>query len=242
MDNLTKQIGNLTKQNQSIYTSLINRNIPNIDDLVVLDPLFSLDEQLKTLIDENSKLKEYVKQNKPPDQPKQLKQPKQPTKEIVVVAEASNVDDEETFIEEPINKLTCIVNMEDLKRAFFNGLYDEFEQFVSEHPFKIYSGTYLYSSDKDNAPDFIARNLIRGFVRNFDDYRKYFMICFRCYSEKTDQTRYSYPSLWIVNTNDNIDKLVEDFRLEEIDKNTLFKSIRKLDSETENLIGESYVH
>ena len=52
MDNLTKQIGNLTKQNQSIYTSLINRNIQNIDNLVILDPLLSLDEQLKTLIDE----------------------------------------------------------------------------------------------------------------------------------------------------------------------------------------------
>lgn len=30
---------------------------------------------------------------------------------------------------------------------------------------------------------FSAKNLLKGFVRNFDDYRKYFMICFRCWKD-----------------------------------------------------------
>jgi len=72
------------------------------------------------------------------------------------------------------------------------------------------------------------------------------MICFRCHKGNNDLVTYTYPSLWIVNTNDPIiGSLSEDFKLEEVhlDQVSIFyKLIKKLDPETVNLIGEVYVH
>ena len=63
------------------------------------------------------------------------------------------------------------------------------------------------------------------------------MICFRCFLNIVDnKNTFIYSSFWIVNTND-------DFELKEvIDLETFYKDMRKLDPETNNLVGEGYVH
>ena len=84
-----------------------------------------------------------------------------------------------------------------MKRAFFgceNNDYTQFNELVNAYNFKLYIVNYKYSSDKNGAPTFSAKNLVGGFIRNFDDLRKYFMICFRCFSHN-DET-YTYPSYW----------------------------------------------
>jgi hypothetical protein len=146
-------------------------------------------------------------------------------------------------------KYSTIDNMEDLKRAFFNGDYDTFEILLKECPYKYYRVGYKYNSDKDGAPDYSAKNLLKGFVRNFDDYRKYFMICFRCMKyEENNETRYKYDSLWIVNTNDDISTIIkdiyDDFEFEEDNNLEIFiNDIKKIVNLDDTIcIAESYVH
>ena len=94
--------------------------------------------------------------------------------------------------------------MEEIKRAFFNREYDAFNNLVSQHPLRYYKVNYKYSSDNTGRPSFVAKNLLRGFVQGLDDYRKYFMICFRCILVNKETNEYRYPSYWVVNTNDDL--------------------------------------
>lgn len=133
--------------------------------------------------------------------------------------------------------------MEEIKRAFFNNDYQLFNELINNFNFKYYRADYKYSSEKDGAPEFIVKNLVKGFVRNLDDYRKYLMVCFRCY--KNENNNYTYPSFWIVNSNDNIKDIIgsiyDDYiYVEESDITTFLKEIQKVDDES--CIVESYVH
>jgi len=248
---MEKQIAGLLKQTESIYGSLKAKDVPGLGELAIPDSSLPLEEQKDLLSKENARLKELVKAFKPPDEPKepkskpQAKEPKEPKAQ-----EPSDPDDsdQEENLEPLPPKFTTIGNMEDLKRAFFSGEYSQFEEIVKASPYKFYQATYKFASDKDGAPDYSARNLIKGFIRSFDDYRKYFMICFRC-MQSTEPT-YSYPSIWIVNAVEPIEKIigsnVEDFDLVEVTDteyiNNLLVQMRKMDEETPRLIGEGYVH
>ena len=135
-----------------------------------------------------------------------------------------------------------------MKRAFFgceNNDYTQFNELVNAYNFKLYIVNYKYSSDKNGAPTFSAKNLVGGFIRNFDDLRKYFMICFRCFSHN-DGT-YTYPSYWIVNSNEPLQNIIgslyDDFEFTEChDKEVFYKYIYKMNPKEENLITERYVH
>jgi hypothetical protein len=235
--NTSKQILNLRKQNDGIITSLKSRSIDmNLDEYKVDN---SLDEALvlDMIKKENEYLKQLVKVNKPPV----------PVKEKIIVKEKEKELEEETY-EDPVKNYSCITNMEDIKRAFFNNDYENFEKMISEHNFKFLYADYKYSSDNDGKPDFIARNLLRGFVRQFDDYRKYFMIGFKCYVNDTGD-KYTYPSFWIVNTNDNINdiigSLVDSFNFRNVpdnEINSFLLDIRRLKGTSDLLVDESYVH
>lgn len=252
-----KAIVGIQKQNDSIYASLVARNISF--ERIVFPEGITEEEQLQLLNEENLKLKEVVKANKPAPQPKtpqaqsqaQLNQETKP-KEKKVSEEGD--DDEETF-EEPVKKFNTITNMEDMKRAFFSGDYEIFEEQLKAHSFLLYRVKYKYDSDKDGVPDFAAKNLLKGFVRNFDDYRKYFMICFRCWKDQ-NISQYKYDSLWIVNTTEPIKNIIgstsDDFEFE-LETNTgvdsFISDIKKLPESDEPVytngftcIGESYVH
>jgi hypothetical protein len=250
---LNKTIQNIQKQNDSIYSSLLAKNI-EFNRILIPDGILE-EEHIKLLNEENIQLKEIVKANKPVSLPKEIK------KEPAIVKKEEkpklkdneeNLDEDETF-EEPVKKFDTITNMEELKRAFFSNEYNIFEELVKASPFKFYKVDYKYNSDKDGAPDFAAKNLLKGFVRNFDDYRKYFMICFRCWKQQ-DKMEYKYNSLWIVNTNEPIQNIIgstwSDFEFEEIiDLDQFLTEIKKLPETEEpefingyNCIGEAYVH
>ena len=255
-----KVIVGLQKQNDGIYSSLNSRGI-QFERIVIPNNIIE-EEHLNLLKEENIKLKDVANANKPPQLPKEekKKQESQPKKETK--AKDNKEGDEEEYeneetLEEPIKKFDTITNMEDIKRAFFSNDYETFETQIKMHPFKFYKAEYKYNSDKDGVPDFSAKNLLKGFVRNLDDYRKYFMVCFRCWKyQHENKYKYRYVSLWIVNSNskisDIIDNIEEDFDLiKTTDIEDFILSIKKLPEtdfeESECLkdyycIGESYVH
>lgn len=235
---MENKINNLLKQNQSIYNSLVAKNIPDIGTLVELTDEMTLEQKYDFLVNDNVSLKKLV--------PKPVSVPKVVEPKIVIPIVKPDDDDED--YKEPVIKYDTITNMEDMKRAFFSEDYELFENLVREHNFRLYNGNYKFSGDKDGCAEYNAKNLIRGFVRNFEDYGKYFMICFRCFlNVVNDKNTFLYTSLWIVNTNDDISKITgtlsDDFELKEVlDKDTFYKEMRKLDPDTENLVGEGYVH
>ena len=251
---MDKQISNILKQNQSIHTSLVSRKINDLPELISLTESMSLDEQLKLLIDENNKLKEIVKVNKPVEvkevKAKEVKVSEVKPKEVKPKSSEDD-DDSDEDAKEVQPKFSTITNMEDIKRAFFSADYELFKNLLLEHQFKMYTGEYLYASDKDGAPDYSARNLVKGMIRSFDDYRKYFMICFRCFQNQDNLSKmtYTYPSLWIVNSTDSINSIIgsvaEDYKLTEVSSDNILdflKLLEKLNEETPGLITESYVH
>lgn len=270
----TKAIVGLQKQNNGIYSSLLNKNIA-FERIVIPPNVLALaleEEHLKLLQEENIMLKEVINANKilEPKPPKTTNPPIPPPNQSKSKSKSEskpqdnidkndkNDDDEEEKFNNPVKNYNIICNMEELKRSFFNKDYTLFEEQVKNNPFKLYKVGYKYDNDKDNAPDFSARNLLKGFVTNFDDYRKYFMICFRCWKNQHNPT-YKYNSLWIVNTNEPIlnviGSLYEDFNFVEItDVNETLEFIQQIKKLPEldleepvyvdeyTCIGESYVH
>jgi len=160
-------------------------------------------------------------------------------KEVVVIIEEEN-------FEEPKITINTITNMEDIKRSFFNKEYAEFNTLIKAHNFSYYTANYKYSSDNDNKPDYIAKNLVGGFVRNIEDFSKYFLTCFRCYKNGSN---FDYPSLWIVNIDpektisDVIGTIYDDFEFTKVDDPTEFLlELEKKQDLNENLLIEKYVH
>ena len=227
---LENKIKNITKQNDAIYTSLVAKNIvfARIDLLSISDD----NEKLEILMDENIKLKELSKSVR---QPPQIKEK---------VLQPVKIIEEEDNYEEPQKQFDTITNMEDIKRAFFSKEYDIFENLIKEHGFKYYMADYKYSCDKDGVASFIAKNLVKGFSRSLDDYRRYLLVCFRCFS--SENNTYKYPSLWIVNSNDQLSEIIgsfyEDFTYNEVnDIKDFLSNFRKIDND-DNLLDEAYVH
>jgi hypothetical protein len=233
--NLENKIKNLIKQNDSIYNSLLAKNI-QFERTIINDEIID-DDKIIFLSEENEKLKNISKSNKPPPEVKIVKQVIVETKKEILQ------DEEDEKYEIPEKKFSTITNMEDIKRAFFCKDYELFNELIKQFNFRYFRADYKYSSEKDGLPEFIAKNLVKGFVRNLDDYRKYFMVCFRCY--KNENNNYSYPSLWIVNSNDDIKDIIEsnydDYNyIEEKDVVTFLQNMQKV--EDEKCIEEAYVH
>ena len=261
----SKAIQSIQKQNDAIYSSLISKNI-QFDRTIIPDEIDE-SEHFKLLGEENLRLKEVVKANKPVQpvqsvqsiQSIQVKEEKkkteQPKQDVKPKEKKSEEDEEDETYEEPVKKFDTITNMEDMKRAFFGGEYGIFEEHLRAHPFKLYKVGYKYNSDKDGVPDFSAKNLLKGFVRNFDDFRKYFMICFRCWKAQ-GTIQYKYDSYWIVNSNEPIQNIIgstwEDFEFEPVDDLEYFcntiKKLSDIDADEPvyhdgyTCLAESYVH
>ena len=229
---MNPNIENLKKQNNAIYSSLVSKNI-----LFTRRVISDETKILEILTEENKELKELSKNNRP-----QVVEKKEP-----IPKEVKDDEEDESF-EDSKKSYTIIHNMEDIKRAFFNKEYELFEELVKQHEFIYYKVSYKYSSDNDNKPDYIARNLLKGFGRALDDYRKYLLVCFRC--KEYEPKKYEYNSLWIVNTKDDLKTIIGsfyddfDFQLQTFDvKNNFLEEFRKKDLEVElNIIGETYIH
>ena len=166
-------------------------------------------------------------------------------KTIDVSTKESDEPDDEDY-QEPIKKFNTICNMEDIKRAFFNDDLETFELLFLNQQFKLYAVNYKYNSDNDGKLAYVAKNLVSGMVKNFDDYRKYFMNVFRCYQPNLDELKYEYKSYWIVNTTEPIKNIIgslyDDFEFVEISSDNLQKNIIKESKDNENCLIEKYVH
>lgn len=236
---MDKQIANLKKQNEGMENSFKTKSIQftklSIDNV---EP----ETELLLLKQYNDYLKGISAANRPPPQVKEEK-PK--------VAEVKPKEEEDD--DEPIKEVkpvfSTITNMEDIKRAFFSKDYDAAYQLIRQHPFKFYKASYRYADDNTGRPAFVAKNLLRGFVQSLDDYRKYLMVGFRCISNV--ENRYSYPSYWIVNSNDDLKTILgsiyDDFAfipvVEEERIVRMYRNMQKNEDETdEALIGEVYLH
>jgi hypothetical protein len=249
---MNPKIQNLQKQNDAIYSSLVSKNV--LFTRYVISDINDETKILEILTEENKELKELSKNNRPAPQVVE----KKPVTLVVEKKEPipkepktnDDCDDEESF-EESKKSYTIIHNMEDIKRAFFNKEYELFEELVKQNEFIYYKVSYKYSSDNDNKPDYIARNLLKGFGRSLDDYRKYLLVCFRC--KEYEPKKYEYNSLWIVNTKDDLKTVIGsfyddfDFQLQTFDvENSMSKFLeefRKKDLDVEtNVIGETYIH
>jgi len=242
-----KQIANLKKQNDGMETAFKNKGIAftklSIDDM---DP----ETELLLLKNYNNYLKGISAANRPPAPVKEEK-----PAPIKVEKPIKEDDDEDDVPKEVKPVFSTITNMEDIKRAFFSKDYDTFNTLVRQQPFKFYKSWYKYSDDNTGKPAFVAKNLLRGFVQNLDDYRKYLMVCFRCISPaySNEPTHYEYPAYWIVNSNDDLKTIIgsiyDDFNFFEVesdDPERLVIMLREMqkneDEEDVSLIGEAYLH
>jgi len=253
---MEKQIENLKKQNDGMETSFKHKQIPfnkqSIDNTDI-----SVESQLSLLKQYNEYLKDISKQHRP-------------VKEITLnkeIIDANNItttekkndktnnkevnDDDDEMPKEVKPVYFTICNMEDIKRAFFNREYETFRTLIHQHPVKYYKVNYKYSEDNTGRPSFVAKNLLRGFVQGLDDFRKYFMICFRCILINKETNEYRYPSYWIVNSNDDLKTILGslyddyDFIMVEGEDSisTLLKKMEKNENEEDDaLIGEVYLH
>lgn len=246
MDNISKQITNLKKQNDGMETAFKNKDI-NFTKLSIdnVNP----EIELRFLTDYNNYLKGISAANRPPPQEKPVKHEVSKKKEKI--EEEDNDQDDLPKEVKPV--YSTITNMEDIKRAFFCKDYETFQLLVRQQPFKYYKANYKYAEDNTGRPSFIAKNLLRGFVQNLDDYRKYLMVGFRCISnvDIDNVTHYRYPSYWIVNSNHELNSILgslyDDFEfisLEEPEKIIrMLQRMEKNEDENDNaLVGEVYLH
>lgn len=244
---------NLMKQNDGMESSFINRGI--VFEKPIIDENDSPENKLCALTNYNNYLKTISKNNRPVVAVFAKESVPTVAKEPIVKEE----EEEEEDIKEVKPVYSTITNMEDIKRACFNinKEYDLFRELVKQHPFKFYTANYKYSEDNNGRPAYIAKNLLRGFVQNLDDYRKNLLVCFRCFLQKTETdtdtetSKYLYPSVWIVNSNDDIATILgsyyDDFDFTVVDNeqgiNDILQEMEKRNNEEdETLIGEIYVH
>ena len=246
---MNPKIQNLQKQNDAIYSSLVSKNV--LFTRRVISDITDETKILDILTEENKELKELSKNNRPVSQVVEKKTVIPVLEKKEQIPKEPKDDEAEESFEDSKKNYTIIHNMEDIKRAFFNKEYESFEELIKQHEFIYYKVSYKYSSDNDRKPDYVARNLLNGFVRSLDDYRKYLLVCFRC--KEYEPIKYDYNSLWIVNTKDDLKTIIGsfyddfDFQLQIFDVensfNNFLEEFRKKDLEVElNIIGETYIH
>jgi hypothetical protein len=80
------------------------------------------------------------------------------------------------------------VDFERIKRLFFSKSKENqsealslLERHHNENQLVVYSGLYKYNSDYDKQPDFIASNIVSGFVNHFVLSPKHLLGMFKCY-------------------------------------------------------------
>jgi len=243
-------------QNEGMYTGLAKQNV----FFIRADPPKSTDdaELIKFHQSEKARLvqamQEFKKSQPKPEPKPKVEQPKTEQPKVESKPKPPKDDEDEDVVETKKTYKT-FRNMEELKRAFCNNEYDRFKELClvqdENPPYLFYEATYKNSADMDDKPDYVAKNLVTGFVRNLENARPYFFNCYRGYAKDDDYlNRYTYTSLWIVNTDTPLaevtDGCSDDFTFVQIDRNdadTIQKFLAKFERSTEpNLIKEAYLH
>lgn len=250
MSDIQKQIEIFIKQNQGIEISLEKKGV-EFTKIHIIDD--EPEKKLASIRAYNNYLKAISSSIRPPQvkeqKPKVEEQPKKKEKK----EDDEDQEDGDEIAKEVKPVFSTVTNMEDIKRAFFSKEYETFQQLVRQQPFKYYKACYKYAEDNTGRPSFVAKNLLRGFVQNLDDYRKYLMVGFRCVSHQDSDniTHYRYPSYWIVNSNDELKSIIgslyDDFEFTLVEESErIVRMLRRMEkNEDENddaLVGEVYLH
>lgn len=155
-----------------------------------------------------------------------------------------SAEDVETNYEDPVIKYDTVGNLENSKRAFFTDKDSTIlKTELSTKPYQLYHIEYKYSSDYDGSMDFVARNVVHGMMNNYDSFRKYMFMVYRCYVVD-NKRQYKYDGYVVSNTSD-IQKVLgdkyDDFtwtQMTDIDEFMM----HFVNSTEENLLHESYLH
>lgn len=137
-------------------------------------------------------------------------------------------------------KEKTIGNLESAKHAFFNNQNDEFVKALQSKPYKFYKASYKYWDDYTGRPDFIVRNFNRGMIQNLDDFRKYFLVCFR--ATTIEEKTYKFDSFWVYNVEDAkkiLGSTYDDFEWSEVQIDDFLINFKK---STNEYISEDYLH
>lgn len=236
------KINKIKEINNNIIKNSIDNDI-SIDIPSLITSIENLDNKIKELTELDNKIKDLILNNK----------------KLELELPEDDIDEVKDII-----TFSTITNMEDIKRAFFNGEYDTFRKLLKDHKFGYFNVEYEFSHENSNKPEYIAKNLVSGFVRNIEDNAKYFLTCFRCYKDSNthyknsnthceEGTAYMYPSLWIVNidTSDYLQALehilgsvYHDFIFTRLDENSIEYFLNEFERKEINdaLLIEKYVH
>lgn len=117
-----------------------------------------------------------------------------------------SIEMDEIELNEPIVKFETNVNLEQLKRDFFNKNYeaflrDLFELVESKKVFLL-EGKYKYDDEYDGRPFFAAKNRVNGFENSLQEFKKYLFAKFEVQIIQECPNKYNFTSLWIVNSAD----------------------------------------
>lgn len=144
---------------------------------------------------------------------------------------------------------TKIGSLDPVKRGFMNKEKpEEFREALEKQspPFRYFVGEYLGSVEFEGKPEFVISNRNKGFVQSdiLDKKRNYLFVAFSCSIDHANNNRLVFRSYWIVNSNDPMEKLLEDdysnFNLTETDLSTIIEGFRS--GGPGQLIGLSYLH
>lgn len=228
------KINKIKEINSNIIKNSIDNDI-SIDIPTLDSDIESLDDKIKELTELDNKIKDLILNNNK------------------LELELS----EDNYKIENIITFPIVTNMEDIKRAFFNKEYDIFRDLLKNHKFGYFNVEYEFSRENYNKPEYIAKNLVSGFVRNIEDNAKYFLTCFRCYRDTNisykDDTAYIYPSLWIVNIDTPnylealehiLGSVYHDFIFTQLDEDNIESFLNEFEKKEINdtLLIEKYVH
>lgn len=152
---------------------------------------------------------------------------------------------EEVDYTEPIIKHDTIGNLENSKRAFFTDKdFTILKTELNSKPYQLYHIEYKYSDDYDGSMDFVARNVVHGMMNNYDSFRKYMFMVFRCHVVDSTKRKYKYTGYVISNTS-NIQTVLgdkyDDYTWNQITDVDEFMN-HFVNSTEENILHESYLH
>lgn len=153
---------------------------------------------------------------------------------------------EEENYQDPQVKFPITGSLEPCKSSFFTGDNASFMKELATGKYRIYFSEYRYTNEYDGRPTFILENLLRGFVQQLEDKRKYLFTGFKC----TKNTSFNICGIWITNCTLAMQQIVgdkyDDFEWEELDVNIVAhaeKMMRVLQKESStNVVATSYLH
>ena len=171
-----------------------------------------------------------------------IEQTNQTIKQTIEQTIEQTNENEDEYVEQQVKYVTLCSNVafESLKRAFINHQNDEFITMINSK-YTLHKAGYKYWDDFTTRPDYVARNLNKGFIQIFGDYRKYFFTCFRCI-EIVPKT-YTFESYWIVNTSDYqkiIQNKFDDYDWIEMTPEEFIQQF--MNKENDAIISEDYLH